>query len=94
MCFFEWVYFSNVASVLDDRSVYMVRASSGELLAEMEDQPVDDTCIVVPVPDTAKAAADDQSVVAHHSRHSSEYAPSTRRSRRGGSGNRSGLMLA
>lgn len=58
MCFFEWAYFSNVASVLDDRSVYMVRARSGELLAEMEDQPVDDTCIVVPVPDTAKASAD------------------------------------
>ena len=58
MCFFEWVYFSNVASVLDDRSVYMVRARSGELLAEMEDQQIDDDCIVVPVPDTAKAAAD------------------------------------
>ncbi len=58
MCFFEWVYFSNVASVLDDRSVYMVRARSGKLLAELEDQPLDDTCIVVPVPDTAKAAAD------------------------------------
>ena len=58
LCFFEWVYFSNVASILDDRSVYMSRARSGELLAEMEDQQVDGESIVVPVPDTAKAAAD------------------------------------
>jgi len=57
-CFFEWVYFSNVASVADRASVYMCRARSGELLAEMEDQPVDADSIVVPVPDTAKAAAD------------------------------------
>ncbi len=57
-CFFEWVYFSNVASVHDDASVYMARARSGEKLAEMEDQKMDDSCIVVPVPDTAKAAAD------------------------------------
>jgi len=57
-CFFEWVYFANVASVLDHLSVYKARARLGRLLAEMEDQPVDDSCIVVPVPDTAKAAAD------------------------------------
>ncbi len=57
-CFFEWVYFSNVASEIDDRSVYLARARSGRQLAEMEDQPLDDDCIVVPVPDTAKAAGD------------------------------------
>lgn len=57
-CFFEWVYFSNVASVNDGTSVYLTRARSGEKLAEMEDQKMDDNCIVVPVPDTAKAAAD------------------------------------
>lgn len=57
-CFFEWVYFSNVASVSDGTSVYMARSRTGELLADMEDQKVDDSCIVVPVPDTAKAAAD------------------------------------
>ena len=57
-CFFEWVYFSNVGSVSDDVSVYVARARSGELLARMEDQEIDDDCIVVPVPDTAKAAAD------------------------------------
>ncbi len=57
-CFFEWVYFSNVASEIDYKGVYHARARSGRILAEMEDQEVDDTCIVVPVPDTAKAAAD------------------------------------
>ena len=57
-CFFEWVYFANVASEIDGASVYLARARSGQLLAEMEDQPLDDSCIVVPVPDTAKAAGD------------------------------------
>ena len=57
-CFFEWVYFSNVASTIDGSSVYMARARSGQRLAEMEDQKIDGDCIVVPVPDTAKAAAD------------------------------------
>jgi len=57
-CFFEWVYFSNVASTIDRSSVYMARARSGRRLAEEEDQEVDASCIVVPVPDTAKAAAD------------------------------------
>ena len=57
-CFFEWVYFSNVASTSDGVSVYMARARSGQRLAELEDQKLDGSCIVVPVPDTAKAAAD------------------------------------
>jgi amidophosphoribosyltransferase len=57
-CFFEWVYFSNVASVMDGSSVYTARARSGRRLAEVEDQKLDERCIVVPVPDTAKAAAD------------------------------------
>jgi len=57
-CFFEWVYFSNAASTIDDRGVYTARARSGQMLADVEDQPIDDECIVVPVPDTAKAAAD------------------------------------
>lgn len=55
-CFFEWIYFANVASRLDERSVYLTRKSLGEELARMEDQ-VDEETIVVPVPDTAKAAA-------------------------------------
>lgn len=62
-CFFEWIYFANVASTLDDRSVYLTRKGLGEELARQERAkpvcPLDDgDTIVVPVPDTAKAAAD------------------------------------
>ena len=58
-CFFEWVYFSNVASTLDGRSVYLARKALGEELARLETVPADDgDTVVVPVPDTSKAAAD------------------------------------
>jgi amidophosphoribosyltransferase len=61
-CFFEWIYFANVASTLDDRSVYLARAALGKELAKQERQiglvPLDRDTIVVPVPDTGKAAAD------------------------------------
>ena len=57
-CFFEWIYFANVASTLDDRSVYLSRKALGEELARLETVPLDDDTIVVPVPDTGKAAAD------------------------------------
>jgi amidophosphoribosyltransferase len=56
-CFFEWVYFSNVASTLDGRSVYMARKALGEELARLETVPLDEDTVVVPVPDTSKAAA-------------------------------------
>ena len=62
-CFFEWIYFANVASTLDDRSVYLSRAKLGQELAKQEPLlhrvpfEMGDT-IVVPVPDTGKAAAD------------------------------------
>ncbi|TWU39039.1 Amidophosphoribosyltransferase [Novipirellula aureliae] len=62
-CFFEWIYFANVASTLDDKSVYLSRTHLGEELAraerELDRVPLDDEdTIVVPVPDTSKAAAD------------------------------------
>ena len=57
-CFFEWVYFANVASTMDDRSVYLSRKRLGEELAGLETVPVDRDTVVVPVPDTSKAAAD------------------------------------
>jgi amidophosphoribosyltransferase len=61
-CFFEWIYFANVASTLDDRSVYLTRAALGKELARQEQYlnrvPLDEDTIVVPVPDTGKAAAD------------------------------------
>ncbi|MHB1036651.1 MAG: amidophosphoribosyltransferase [Pirellulales bacterium] len=56
-CFFEWVYFSNVASTMDGRSVYLSRKALGEELARLETVPIDEDTIVVPVPDTSKAAA-------------------------------------
>jgi amidophosphoribosyltransferase len=52
------VYFSNVASEMDGSGVYTARSRCGQRLAEQEDQPTGPDCIVVPVPDTAKAAAD------------------------------------
>jgi amidophosphoribosyltransferase len=57
-CFFEWIYFANVASTMDGRSVYLSRKALGEELARLEDVPIDGDTIVVPVPDTSKAAAD------------------------------------
>ena len=57
-CFFEWIYFANVASRFDDAGVYLSRKRLGEQLALQEDVPIDEDTIVVPVPDTAKAAAD------------------------------------
>lgn len=62
-CFFEWIYFANVASTLDNKSVYLSRTALGEelALAEREDGRVDldaENTIIVPVPDTSKAAAD------------------------------------
>jgi len=61
-CFFEWIYFANVASSLEGRGVYPTRAALGKELAWQEQRlglvaPNDDV-IVVPVPDTGKAAAD------------------------------------
>ncbi len=57
-CMFEWVYFSNVSSVLDGKSVYITRTKLGKELAKLETQQMDQDCIVVPVPDSAKAAGD------------------------------------
>jgi amidophosphoribosyltransferase len=61
-CFFEWIYFANVASTLDGHGVYTVRSALGRELAKQEQKmgrvPLDHDTIVVPVPDTGKAAAD------------------------------------
>lgn len=56
-CFFEWIYFSNVASSIDSRSVYLARKALGEELARLETVPIDENTVVVPVPDTSKASA-------------------------------------
>ena len=43
---------------MDGRSVYLARKALGEELARLETVPIDDDTVVVPVPDTSKAAAD------------------------------------
>jgi amidophosphoribosyltransferase len=57
-CYFEWIYFANVASTMDGRSVYLARKTLGEELARLEDVTIDEQTVVVPVPDTSKCAAD------------------------------------
>ncbi|MBW2980464.1 amidophosphoribosyltransferase [Candidatus Woesearchaeota archaeon] len=57
-CMFEWVYFANVGSVLDDRSVYVTRTNLGKELAKLETEKITKDHVIVPVPDTAKAAGD------------------------------------
>ena len=58
-CFFEWVYFANAGSKIDSAGVYVARANLGSALARIETVPISPKdCVVVPVPDTAKAAAD------------------------------------
>ena len=61
-CFFEWVYFANVASVIDGQGVYLARKNLGAELARQELElgcvELDENTVVVPVPDTSKAAAD------------------------------------
>lgn len=57
-CFFEWIYFANAGSTFDGAGVYLSRKKLGEELAARETVPIADDVIVVPVPDTAKAAAD------------------------------------
>jgi amidophosphoribosyltransferase len=56
-CFFEWIYFANVCSRIDGQSVYLTRKTLGEELARQEQESMENA-IVVPVPDTAKAAAE------------------------------------
>jgi amidophosphoribosyltransferase len=57
-CMFEWVYFANVASEIDNVSVYEARWRLGKELAKAETKKIDSDSIVVGVPDTAKPAAD------------------------------------
>lgn len=64
-CFFEWIYFANAASIIDGKSVYLARKRLGEELAKREDVPIDANTIVVPVPDTSRAAADGMAYELH-----------------------------
>lgn len=57
-CFFEWVYFAHVSSVMEGRTVYDARWRLGEHLARDEAETMDENCVVVAVPDTAKPIGD------------------------------------
>ncbi|MBI5046498.1 amidophosphoribosyltransferase [Candidatus Micrarchaeota archaeon] len=54
-CMFEYVYFSRPDSVINEKSVYEARRTLGETLAK--EAPVN-ADVVVPVPDTARIAAE------------------------------------
>ena len=56
-CFFEWIYFGHLASVLEKESTYHVRERIGEELAKEETLSLeDDDWIVVPVPESSYVA--------------------------------------
>lgn len=53
-CMFEYVYFSRPDSIVEGKSVYQVRVNLGRELGKRWERDAD---VVVPVPDTARAAA-------------------------------------
>jgi len=58
-CMFEWVYFANVSSILDEKSVYKARINLGKELAKLETEKVNKKdYIVIPVPDSSKPAGE------------------------------------
>jgi amidophosphoribosyltransferase len=54
-CMFEYVYFSRPDSTIDERDVYSVRINLGRNLAKTHKTNAD---VIVPVPDTARPAAE------------------------------------
>ncbi|MDO8555873.1 MAG: hypothetical protein Q7R96_01720 [Nanoarchaeota archaeon] len=59
ICFFEGNYFSKATSELDEVSIYRLRRGLGEQLAQEEPlrEHLDDSYVVLPVPDTSLPAA-------------------------------------
>ncbi len=55
-CFFEWIYFGHLASVMDGESVYNVRENIGKQLAIEETVKFNGDYIVVPVPESSYVA--------------------------------------
>ena len=57
-CFFEWIYFGHLASVIDGESTYNVRERIGKELAKEETLKLEESdWIVVPVPESSYVAA-------------------------------------
>lgn len=56
-CMFEWVYFSNVGSVIQGSPVYHTRRMLGMELAKQETEDLSDDHIVISVPSSSEPAA-------------------------------------
>ncbi|MFC1690629.1 amidophosphoribosyltransferase [Nanoarchaeota archaeon] len=57
-CMFEWVYFADVCSTIEGRSVYGVRTELGKALARLETEPINEKdYVIMAVPDTSKPMA-------------------------------------
>ncbi|MCD6383873.1 MAG: amidophosphoribosyltransferase [Thermoplasmata archaeon] len=57
-CYFEYIYFAHVSSIIDGRSVYQVRKRAGEELAKREYLNVNSKeWVIIPVPNTARPIA-------------------------------------
>lgn len=60
-CMFEWIYFANPESVIEEQNVYSTRLRMGNQLGnivkQMMEEDVIDPDIIVPVPDTSRCAA-------------------------------------
>ena len=55
-CYLEWAYFANVATTIDAIPVYLTRVKLGRGLADIEDQKLDNDCVVIAIPESARAA--------------------------------------
>ncbi len=58
ICMLELVYFSSAASKFDGISVYVFRSQSGHIMAQKEKEVDKANALVIPIPDSSKAAAD------------------------------------
>lgn len=58
ICLLELVYFSSAASKFDGISVYVFRSQSGHIMAQKEKDVDKSNALVIPIPDSSKAAAD------------------------------------
>ena len=58
ICLLELVYFSSAASKFDGISVYVLRSQSGHIMAQKEKDVDKSNALVIPIPDSSKAAAD------------------------------------